>query len=184
MFPARPPAVFSSVQPSPSRCPRAARGRRVGSSSTQPHCDHTTLASTSLFNTHREGRQNCRLERRSTVQTPAQVPRNFPAQGEKNGRHGLLLPTAGSSLGSPAGQPSNPGHWHWVNCRRAAFVRFWVAGRSDSWFVLILAFGAKWIINGRQRVRCGRPVASQMHIYGTICNLCIAVRRLSWPTHN
>ena len=35
------------------------------------------------------------------------------------------------------------------------FVRFWVAGRSDSWSVL--AFGAKWIISGRQRVRCGRP---------------------------
>ena len=37
---------------------------------------------------------------------------------------------------------------------QAAFVRFWVAGRSDSWSVL--AFGAKWIISGRQRVRCGR----------------------------
>ena len=33
------------------------------------------------------------------------------------------------------------------------FVRFWVAGRIDSWSVL--AFGAKWIISGRQRVRCG-----------------------------
>ena len=38
---------------------------------------------------------------------------------------------------------------------QAAFVRFWVAGRGDSWSVL--AFGAKWIISGRQRVRCGRP---------------------------
>ena len=38
---------------------------------------------------------------------------------------------------------------------QAAFVRFWVAGRSDSRSVL--AFGAKWIISGRQRVRCGRP---------------------------
>ena len=47
------------------------------------------------------------------------------------------------------------GHWHWVDCRRAAFVRFWVADRSDSWSVL--AFGAKWIISGRQPVRCGRP---------------------------
>ena len=37
---------------------------------------------------------------------------------------------------------------------QAAFVRFWVAGRSDSRSVL--AFGAKWIISGRQRVRCGR----------------------------
>ena len=37
------------------------------------------------------------------------------------------------------------GHWHWVDCRRAAFVRFWVADRSDSWSVL--AFGAKWIIS-------------------------------------
>ena len=34
-------------------------------------------------------------------------------------------------------------------------MRFWVAGRGDSWSVL--AFGAKWIISGRQRVRCGRP---------------------------
>ena len=34
-------------------------------------------------------------------------------------------------------------------------ARFWVADRSDSWSVL--AFGAKWIISGRQRVRCGRP---------------------------
>ena len=40
------------------------------------------------------------------------------------------------------------GHWHWVDCRRAAFVRFWVADRSDSWSVP--AFGAKWIIGGRQ----------------------------------
>ena len=47
------------------------------------------------------------------------------------------------------------GHWHWVDCRRAAFVRFWVADRSDSWSVL--AFGAKWIISGWQRVQCGRP---------------------------
>ena len=47
------------------------------------------------------------------------------------------------------------GHWHWVDCRRAAFLRFWVADRSDSWSVL--AFGAKWIISGRQPVRCGRP---------------------------
>ena len=47
------------------------------------------------------------------------------------------------------------GHWHWVDCRRAAFVRFWVADRSDSWSVL--AFGAKWIISGWQTVRCGRP---------------------------
>ena len=38
---------------------------------------------------------------------------------------------------------------------QASFVRFWVAGRIDSWSVL--AFGAKWIISGRQRVRCGRP---------------------------
>jgi len=36
------------------------------------------------------------------------------------------------------------GHWHWVGCHRAAFVRFWVADRSDSWSVL--AFGAKWTI--------------------------------------
>jgi hypothetical protein len=36
---------------------------------------------------------------------------------------------------------------------QAAFVRFWVAGRIDSWSVL--AFGAKWIISGQQRVRCG-----------------------------
>ena len=47
------------------------------------------------------------------------------------------------------------GHWHWVDRRRAAFVRSWVAGRSDSWSVL--AFGAKWIISGWQPVRCGRP---------------------------
>ena len=47
------------------------------------------------------------------------------------------------------------GHWHWVDCRRAAFVRFWVADRSDSWSVP--AFGAKWIISGRQKVRCARP---------------------------
>ena len=40
------------------------------------------------------------------------------------------------------------GHCHWVDCRRAAFVRFWVADRSDSWSVP--AFGAKWIIGGRQ----------------------------------
>ena len=44
-------------------------------------------------------------------------------------------------------------HWHWVDCRRAAIVRFWVADRSDSWSVL--AFGAKWIISGRRPVRCG-----------------------------
>jgi hypothetical protein len=31
------------------------------------------------------------------------------------------------------------GHWQWVDCRQAAFVRFWVAGRLDSWSVL--AFG-------------------------------------------
>ena len=47
------------------------------------------------------------------------------------------------------------GHWHWVDCRRAAFVRFWVADRSDSWSVL--AFGAKWTISGWQPVQCGRP---------------------------
>jgi len=47
------------------------------------------------------------------------------------------------------------GHWHWVDCRRAAFVRFWVADRSDSWSVL--AFGAKWIISGWQPVQYGRP---------------------------
>ena len=47
------------------------------------------------------------------------------------------------------------GHWHWVDCRRTTFVRFWVADRSDSWSVL--AFGAKWIISGWQQVRCGRP---------------------------
>ena len=46
------------------------------------------------------------------------------------------------------------GHWHWVDCPRAAFVRFWVADRSDSWSVL--AFGSKWIISGWQPVRCGR----------------------------
>ena len=38
---------------------------------------------------------------------------------------------------------------------QAAFGRFWVAGRIGSWSVLV--FGAKWIISGRQRVRCGRP---------------------------
>jgi hypothetical protein len=38
---------------------------------------------------------------------------------------------------------------------QAAFVRFWVVGRIDSWSVL--AFGAKWIISGQQRVRCGKP---------------------------
>ena len=45
-------------------------------------------------------------------------------------------------------------------------------GRIDSWPVL--AFGAKWIINGRQREfdADGRPT-SQMHSYGTVCNLCI-----------
>ena len=47
------------------------------------------------------------------------------------------------------------GHWHWVDCRRAAFVRFWLADRSDSWSVL--AFGAKWIISGWQPVQYGRP---------------------------
>ena len=49
-------------------------------------------------------------------------------------------------------------HWHWVDCRRAAIVRFWVADRSDSWSVP--AFGAKWIISGRQAVRCGRPACT------------------------
>ena len=45
-------------------------------------------------------------------------------------------------------------------------------GRIDSWPVL--AFGAKWIISGRQREfdADGRPT-SQMHSYGTVCNLCI-----------
>ena len=38
---------------------------------------------------------------------------------------------------------------------QAAFGRFWVAGRIGSWSVLV--FGAKWIISGRRRVRCGRP---------------------------
>ena len=38
---------------------------------------------------------------------------------------------------------------------QAAFGRFWVAGRIGSWSVLV--FGAKWIIRGRRRVRCGRP---------------------------
>ena len=38
---------------------------------------------------------------------------------------------------------------------QAAFGRFWVAGRIGNWSVLV--FGAKWIISGRQRVRCGRP---------------------------
>jgi hypothetical protein len=33
--------------------------------------------------------------------------------------------------------------------------RYLMAGRGDSWSVL--AFGAKRIISGRQRVRCGRP---------------------------
>ena len=41
------------------------------------------------------------------------------------------------------------GHWHWVDCRRAAFVRFWVADRMDS--LSVLAFGAKWkSANGSQ----------------------------------
>ena len=61
------------------------------------------------------------------------------------------------------------GHWHWVDRRRAAFVRFWVAGRSDSWSVL--AFGAKWIISGWQAVRCGRtprtPPDAQRALRGT-----------------
>jgi hypothetical protein len=47
------------------------------------------------------------------------------------------------------------GHWHWVDCRRTTFVRFWVADRSDSWSVL--AFGAKWIISGWRPIQCGRP---------------------------
>jgi len=45
-------------------------------------------------------------------------------------------------------------HWHWVDCRRAAFVQFWVADRSDNWSVL--AFGANWVISQWQTVRCGR----------------------------
>ena len=36
-----------------------------------------------------------------------------------------------------------------------AQLTFWVAGRIGSWSVLV--FGAKWIIRGRRRVRCGRP---------------------------
>ena len=41
--------------------------------------------------------------------------------------------------------------------RAARGARFAADGRVriDSWPVL--AFGAKWIISGRQRVRCGRP---------------------------
>ena len=87
------------------------------------------------------------------------------------------------------------GHWHWVDCRRAAFVRFCVADRSDSWSVP--AFGAKWILSGRQAVRCGKP-ACITHAYswhslqlvhrlgdyhGTpIINPCIAhtMARLTW----
>ena len=44
VFPARAPArpVFRVGSLALYRCPRAARGRRVGSFSTQPHCDHTT----------------------------------------------------------------------------------------------------------------------------------------------
>ena len=55
---------------------------------------------------------------------------------------------------------------------QAAFVRFWMAGRGDSWSAL--AFGAKWIISGDgNEFDAEGRLASQMHIYGTICNLCI-----------
>ena len=58
--------------------------------------------------------------------------------------------------------------------RAARGARFAAGGRVriDSWPVL--AFGAKWIISGRQREfdADGRPT-SQMHSYGTVCNLCI-----------
>ena len=62
------------------------------------------------------------------------------------------------------------------------FVRFWVAGRSDSWSVL--AFGAKWIISGRQLVRCG--LKAGLHhkcIFMAQSATCASVRRLSWHTH-
>ena len=64
------------------------------------------------------------------------LPRLTPAC-DGAGRCSVHVPEAGEAGGA-----------------QAAFVRFWVAGRSDSRSVL--AFGAKWIISGRQRVRCGR----------------------------
>ena len=41
------------------------------------------------------------------------------------------------------------GHWHWVDCRRAAFVRFWVADRSDSWVVAFLPAPGMFIFTKR-----------------------------------
>ena len=66
----------------------------------------------------------------------------------------------------------NPERLSEMGGAQAAFGRFWVAGRIGSWSVLV--FGAKWIIRGRHDEfdAEGRP-ASQMHVYGTVCNLCI-----------
>ena len=79
---------------------------------------------------------------------------------------------------------------------QAAFVRFWVAGRTDSWSVL--AFGAKWTISGRQRVRCGRPacitnaylshslqLVHRLEDYrgARIINLYILMHRCAWHAH-
>ena len=49
---------------------------------------------------------------------------------------------------------------------------FWVADRSDRWSVL--AFDAKWIISGRQPVRCGNPGITNAYLW-KICNLCIGL---------
>ena len=55
---------------------------------------------------------------------------------------------------------------------QAAFVRFWVAGRIDSWSVHWLLATNGNSADGNEFDAEGR-LASQMHIYGTICNLCI-----------
>ena len=60
---------------------------------------------------------------------------------------------------------------------QAAFGRFWVAGRIGSWSVLV--FGAEWIISGRQRkFDAEGRLASQIHVYGTICDLCIGSKTI------
>ena len=74
------------------------------------------------------------------------------------------------------------GHWHWVDCRRAAFVRFWVADRSDSWSVP--AFGAKWIISGRVRAASGlRLVCGSSMVWPHLLHTSASVRRMPRQTH-
>ena len=55
-----------------------------------------------------------------------------------------------------------------------AFMRYWAAGRIVRWSVS--ADDNEFDAEG--------GLASQMHVYGTICDLCIGSKAIVWHTHN